>query len=193
MNTPSMWCPEPPYFVMEATSNCQSASNAQSKCWSYRAYWMWRAWMPMIAAWINSSSDLFFTVQEQKLQKLDMKNHLLNFQKVVEEWSNLADPCCNVYRRFDFPNRFFMKMHNPTSWLNSQVVEGEELMTTRLVVGTSRPIDPADVDRSTRARLILNDILTSCTLVFSPTHPCTRQPPSSCDLSHCLQWASDDE
>ena len=42
---------------------------------------------------------------------------------------------------------------NFTCWLNSQVVDGALLMTTRLVFGTSRPIDPAEVDSNARTGL----------------------------------------
>ena len=72
-----------------------------------------------------------------------------------------------------------------TSWLNSQAVEGEELMTTRLVLGTSRPMLPAEVDSSTRASLLFKYALKDENLSFIPTPLCSGQQLSACGLLHC--------
>ena len=64
------------------------------------------------------------------------------------------------------PKKATLNKKSFTSWLNSQAVEGEEWMTTRLVVGTSRPMDPADVDRSTRASLLIKHALNMQTSVL---------------------------
>ena len=45
---------------------------------------------------------------------------------------------------------------NNTCWLNSQAEGGHEFTTTRLVLGTSRPMEPAEVQHKVRTSLISN-------------------------------------
>ena len=66
-------------------------------------------------------------------------------------------PHCHLFQRGPtlrwLGNENFAQAIWITCWLNSQLVDGEPLMTTRLVLGTSRPIDPADVDSKVRTDL----------------------------------------